>query len=72
MFILYKMPYKSDILNKIYSENQVLLNYIYDCFETKCIESDFNLLTKKNSSTKINLQDIILNSIDIKNYLKNS
>ena len=41
------MPYKSDILNKIYSENQVLLNHIYDCFETKCIESDFNLLTKK-------------------------
>ena len=66
------MPYKSDILNKIYVDNQPLLNSIYDNFETKCIESDFNLLNKSNHLTKINLQNIILNNLDFKKFIKNS
>jgi hypothetical protein len=65
------MPYKSDILSKIYSEYQPLLDDIYNNFETKCIESDFNLLTKKNYSTKINLQNLILDNIDYKKVIKN-
>lgn len=66
------MPYKSDILNKIFSEYQPLLDNIYNKFETKCIESDFDLLTKKNYLTKVNLQSIILDNIDYKKFIKNS
>ena len=66
------MPYKSDILNKIYIDNKKIFDDIYTKIEIKCIESDFNLLTKRDHLTKNKLTDIIINNIDIQKHIKNS
>ena len=60
------MPLKSEILSNIIEDNINVFNSIYNDFENKCIESDFNLLKNKNSHTKLDLFNVIVNSLDFK------
>lgn len=60
------MPLKSEILSNIIEDNINMFNSIYNDFENKCIESDFNLLKNKNSYTKSDLFNVIVNSLDFK------
>ena len=57
------MPYRSDLLSKIFLEKQKDINELYEKIENQCIIGEFDLLTNKSTNNKTNFYELILSNI---------
>ena len=57
------MPYRSELLSKIFLEKQKDINELYEKIDNQCIIGEFDLLTNKSTNTKTNFYELILTNI---------